>query len=57
MLKRDGYVCQLRLDGCTGTATVADHVLPAALGGRNEPSNLQAACASCNRKKSNGYIP
>lgn len=47
---RDRYVCQLRLPGCTTDATQADHIRPAHLYGHGL-DNLQAACASCNRKK------
>lgn len=32
-------------------AATVDHVLPRCLGGRTEPRNMVAACASCNRRK------
>jgi 5-methylcytosine-specific restriction endonuclease McrA len=48
VLKRDA-TCQLRLDaGCTGRSEVADHIVPAAEGGRYELSNLRGACHHCN---------
>lgn len=49
VLERDSYVCQIRLDGCTGHAVTVDHIQPIALGGAWwETSNLRAACAKCN---------
>ena len=39
--------------GCiiTEKTFTVDHIIPRALGGRNNPENLQAACIPCNRKK------
>jgi 5-methylcytosine-specific restriction protein A len=51
VLRRDGYRCQLRLPGCSGLATTTDHVIPKARGGTDDPSNLAAACRSCNSAK------
>lgn len=51
-------LCQLRLDGCTGISTTADHIIPRSQ--RPEltlvRSNLQGACAACNMKRSNNPI-
>lgn len=47
MLHRDP-LCQIRLPGCTGKSEVADHITPAAEGGRFEPNNLRGACHFCN---------
>lgn len=47
VLERDGYICQ----HCGQEATEADHVVPKALGGRDEMSNLVASCKPCNTKK------
>lgn len=65
VLERDNYRCQMRGEGCTGTATQVDHVVPLDRGGsRLDPTNLQAACAHCNgrdgalivnAKRSSGY--
>lgn len=48
VLERDGYRCQIGLPGCTGEATVVDHIQAAADQGSNRPSNLRASCESCN---------
>lgn len=39
--------CKASIKGCHEI----DHVVPLALGGRNDKSNLQMLCKSCNRKK------
>lgn len=49
VLERDNYRCYLC--GQTG-ATLADHVLALAKGGKRELSNLRAAHKSCNGTKS-----
>ena len=41
---RYGHVCYR----CGGYANTVDHVLPVALGGTHEPSNLRPACGPCN---------
>ncbi len=46
-------VCQLRLAGCTGIATTADHIVPRSKGGGNEMSNLRGACRHCNSSRGN----
>lgn len=51
ILKRDHYTCRLKLRGCTTRATLADHITPRAQGGTDNPANLIAACAACNRAK------
>lgn len=56
VLTRDGYRCRY----CGVTAQDArlhiDHVLPIALGGRDDLCNLVAACADCNSGKSDRKI-
>lgn len=51
VLRRDGFACRY----CGGTAPdvrlTVDHVMPVALGGNDEPSNLVAACVDCNSGK------
>jgi hypothetical protein len=41
-----GQPCALRLPGCTGTATTADHVVPVSRGGAG--GALRPACLHCN---------
>ncbi len=48
VIRRDGGRCQLRLTGCTGVATTADHIRPKAQGGSDSLDNLRAACRHCN---------
>lgn len=51
ILRRDSNKCRY----CGATAAdkplTIDHVVPSALGGSDEPSNLVAACADCNSGK------
>jgi len=52
ILRRDNHAC--RYCGATAphvTLTV-DHVVPVALGGTDDPTNLVAACSDCNSGKS-----
>lgn len=52
ILRRDGYLCQIRGPRCTGEATEVDHIVPIIAGGsRLDPSNLRAACGNCNRDR------
>lgn len=52
ILRRDNHACRY----CGGVAPdvilTVDHVVPVALGGRDEPTNLVAACKECNAGKS-----
>lgn len=50
VLVRDGGVCRMGLEGCTGVATTVDHVVPKVLGGTDQLDNLRAACSACNTK-------
>jgi hypothetical protein len=47
ILQRDQYTCAY----CGREATTVDHIIPASLGGDAHPSNLVAACISCNSSK------
>lgn len=49
VLDRDGHLCQLRLDVCTGTATQVHHTHGRAVTG-DDPAYLVAACRECNLK-------
>jgi 5-methylcytosine-specific restriction endonuclease McrA len=58
ILQRDDHTCRVRLPGCTHHAEVIDHIIPALSGGAwFEPSNLRAACKSCNRARRQGHPP
>lgn len=52
VLRRDGHTCRY----CGGSAPevklTVDHVMPVALGGSDDPSNLVTACRDCNAGKS-----
>jgi hypothetical protein len=51
VLRRDGYAC--RYCGAKAPEVVlhVDHVIPEALGGSDEPSNLATSCEDCNSGK------
>jgi 5-methylcytosine-specific restriction enzyme A len=55
VLRRDRYICQLRLSRrCHGVANSVDHkIRPEDGGSEYDPTNLQAACMSCNITKRN----
>lgn len=50
ILRRDNNAC--RYCHATDTQLQIDHVVPVALGGTDDPSNLVAACKDCNSGKS-----
>ena len=50
VLEAAGWLCQVRLPGCTVRATTVDHVMPLAYGGTNDRWNLRASCAACNSR-------
>lgn len=52
ILRRDNHTC--RYCGCSAptVSLTIDHVVPEALGGSDDPSNLVAACPDCNGGKS-----
>src|SRR3954452_20421711 len=52
VLARDGYICQLRYDGCEQTASELDHVVAPAEGGETTMQNGRAACRSCHQRLS-----
>lgn len=54
VLNRDGWVCRIRLKGCTDVATTADHIVSLDDGGAwYDPLNLRAACSHCNSLRGN----
>lgn len=57
ILERDGYVCMLRLGGCTNDEDLTvDHVIPKSKGGTDDEWNLIAACRTCNGRKSDNQL-
>lgn len=49
VLARDGWECQLRLDGCTTIADCVHHTHGRTVTG-DDPAHLVASCTSCNLK-------
>lgn len=49
-MERCRWRCEIRLDGCQGTASQCDHIVPVSSGGTNDLSNLRGACSSCHAK-------
>ena len=52
ILRRDNHACRYCGASAPDAALTIDHVVPVALGGRDEPSNLVTACKDCNAGKS-----
>lgn len=49
ILRRDGWLCQIRGPECLGEATEVDHIVPWRTGGAwYDEDNLRAACRPCN---------
>jgi 5-methylcytosine-specific restriction endonuclease McrA len=57
VFQRDRHQCQSC--GQTGTETqlTIDHIIPLALGGTNDISNLQTLCSPCNSQKKHHLDP
>lgn len=52
VLRRDNYTCRYCGAKAPDVPMRVDHVVPVALGGSDDPSNLVAACEPCNTGKS-----
>jgi hypothetical protein len=52
ILRRDNHACRYCGSMAPDVALTVDHVMPVALGGSDDPSNLVAACKDCNAGKS-----
>ncbi len=52
ILRRDNHTCQSCGAKAPDVPLQVDHVVPVALGGSDEPSNLRALCEPCNSGKS-----
>lgn len=51
ILKRDGHTCRYCGAQAPDVPLTVDHVIPVALGGGNDPTNLVTACQPCNAGK------
>ena len=51
VLKRDNHTCRYCGASAPDAVLTVDHVIPASLGGSDDPSNLVAACNDCNAGK------
>jgi hypothetical protein len=52
ILRRDNHTCKYCGAAAPDVVITVDHVVPAALGGSDDPVNLVAACKDCNAGKS-----
>jgi hypothetical protein len=52
ILRRDGHTCRYCGASAPDVKLTVDHVVPTALGGGDQPSNLVTACEGCNGGKS-----
>lgn len=52
VLRRDGHTCRYCGAQAPDVVLTVDHVIPTALGGGDEPTNLVTACRDCNSGKS-----
>lgn len=52
ILRRDNYTCRYCGSSSPDVTLTVDHVVPTALGGGDEPTNLVTACTDCNSGKS-----
>lgn len=52
ILRRDNHACRYCGAASPDVKLTVDHVVPTALGGSDDPSNLVAACVGCNGGKS-----
>lgn len=52
VLRRDNHTCRYCGRSAPEVKLTVDHVVPVALGGFDDPSNLVAACSDCNSGKS-----
>ncbi|MHC5726464.1 MAG: HNH endonuclease [Nostoc sp.] len=57
VFERDKYQCQSCHSIFFKTELNVDHIIPLALGGSNDLSNLQTLCRHCNNKKKHRIDP
>ena len=51
VLRRDNYTCRYCGASAPEVQITVDHVVPVALGGSDDPTNLACACWACNSGK------
>lgn len=52
IMKRDNHLCQsCKRKGRATAAREVDHIIPKALGGHDQPDNLEAICTPCHKVK------
>lgn len=57
VFERDNYHCQSCNKTHLETKLTIDHIIPLALGGENDISNLQTLCYCCNQQKKHHLDP
>jgi 5-methylcytosine-specific restriction enzyme A len=57
VFQRDKYQCQSCGRTSVESNLTIDHIIPLALGGQNDISNLHTLCLTCNQKKSDKTDP
>lgn len=57
VFSRDKYQCQSCGKTNLETNLTVDHIIPLALGGQNDISNLQTLCFTCNQQKKHHLDP
>lgn len=55
-LKRDRFVCQIAMPGCTHKATIADHIVSRRNGGADTLANLRAVCRQCDNRVKEDHL-
>jgi 5-methylcytosine-specific restriction protein A len=53
VFQRDKYQCQSCGQTSQETNLSIDHIIPLSRGGKNDISNLQTLCLTCNQRKTN----
>ena len=59
VLATKGYLCHLRLPGCTIVATTGDHIVPRSVDSSREydVTNGRPSCEHCNKKRKAAPLP
>lgn len=57
IFQRDKFQCQSCGKNCQEVNLSIDHIIPLSRGGKNDISNLQTLCLTCNQRKTNKIDP